>query len=370
MYEQFCLERWQSLRDFRAHYNLSESGIEPLRISELGGIEDAGMSYGHTKGVQELRGLIASQYEACDSENVLVTNGGSEANYVATVSTIQSGDEVVVEMPNYMQIVGLLKGIGAKIKYFWLKGDEFRFDADEFSRLVTTNTKAVFLTNPNNPSGTVIQEEELKVIAKSAREADAYVISDEVYRGLEHQGDITPSMLDLYEKSLVTSSLSKVYGLPGLRIGWVAGPRDDIERAWEVKDYTSISPAIPSQKLAVKALERQSKFIERARTIINTNMGLARTKLEQSGAFVWRTPAAAPFILVRTSFTSDTLGYCEYLFEKGGVLINPGECFEMPGYVRIGLGSSDKQWLNKALGQLVNYTTEYIKNTAGAQIAK
>jgi aspartate/methionine/tyrosine aminotransferase len=368
MYEQFCLERWQSLRDFKARYNLSESGVEPLRIGEIGGIEDASMGYGHTKGTPELRSMVASQYKECDAEDVLITNGGSEANYVTTLSMVEPGDELVVEMPNYMQTVGLLKGIGAKIKYFWLKGECFGFDAEEFSKLITADTKAIFLTNPNNPSGSIIRGEQLKKIVELARDVDAYVVSDEVYRGLELEGDITPSILDYYEKGLATSSLSKVYGLPGLRIGWVAGPRDRIEKAWEVKDYTSISPAIPSQALAVKVLEKRSKYVERARAITSRNMRLARSKLESSGAFAWHTPDAAPFILARTLFTSNTLDYCEYLFRKGGVLINPGECFELPGRVRIGLGNSNQQWLNEALEQLVYYTAEYIKTTASQQI--
>lgn len=213
------------------------------------------------------------------------------------------------------------------------------FYAEGLHALVTKRTKAIFVTNPNNPTGTIIGARGLKTIAEYAGDVGAYVVCDEVYRGLEHMGPTSPYILDYYDKCLVTSSMSKPYGLPGLRVGWVAGPREDVERAWAVKDYTSISPSIPSQVLALKALEARHRLIRRARQIVNSNMKLASSILGRSELFRWRITQAAPFVFLRTKFTDNTLDYCEYVFRNAGILICPGECFETPGYVVLAWGA-------------------------------
>lgn len=359
MYDSFCLERWQSLHDFAAKYNLSESGVEPLELSELQSVPSTTLGYGHTKGSPELRRELAVIYKNRKEEDILITNGGAEANFVAVNSAIQPGDEVAVQMPNYMQVVGLLKSLGAKCRYFWLRGPNFEFDRDELRKQVTAKTKAVFITNPNNPAGTVLDESDVRFIADIAGENDALLFSDEVYRGLEIQARTAPSAADLYERSIVTSSLSKVYGLPGIRIGWLTASRDLVDKAWAIKDYTTISPSVVSQLIAVQALRVRESLESRARMIAQRNLRVAREILEKTDDFEWRTPEAAPFVFIRTTFTDDNYTFCERLFEETGVLINPGRCFEMPSYVRIGLGVKDDGWLIRALDELTRFTRRY-----------
>ncbi len=359
MYDTFALERWQSLRDYKAKYNLSESGIEPPSLKDLGGLPDLELGYGNTQGSPELRKQISSLYHApFTEENILVTNGGAEANFLTVHSLVEPGDRVAVQMPNYMQTVGILRGLGAKIDYMWLKGEQFQFDERSLDS-IRSGTKAVFITNPNNPTGSVLGERELHQVVGAAEEAGAHIVCDEVYRGAELDSRPLKSIVELYQKGIATSSLSKVYGLPGLRTGWIAATKDVVVRSWGLKDYTTISPSVVSQKIAVGVLKRQEQFVSRAKEICRRNTDLFWSVRGAEDAFVKRPQKAAPFLFVKTRNIAQTSEYCERLFNETGVLINPGECFEMPGYVRIWLGGSREEWMTDAFTRLIDYTLHY-----------
>lgn len=365
-YPEFKLERWQSLRDQTAKINLSESGVEPLRLRHTELPENLEAGYGHTKGTPALREAIAQSYRGLEPEQILVTCGGAEANFVAINSLVGPGDRVCCMMPNYMQIPGLLAGRGANVSYFWLREEDFGFDQDAFDRALKDGTKLVALTSPNNPSGKVLTRDVLEYIVDRAKQKGAYVLCDEVYRGLEMAVATQPSIVELYEKGVATCSLSKVYGLPGLRIGWVAGNRDMVERAWAIKDYTTISPPIPSQWYALAALRSREKLLERARKIVAQNMELVTGLPDLQKYFRLRKIEACPFLFVKTSFTRNTWSYCEWIYRERGVLINPGEAFELPGYVRIWIGHSDTNWMKDALRSLVEATSAYLASQKAA----
>lgn len=359
MYPEFCLERWQSLRDWRAKYVLSESGVEPLSSKEVELPHEVKFEYGHTKGIIKLRELVSTLYKVKDSEKVIITNGGAEANYITILSLIKPNDEVIVEMPNYMQIPGLLKGINAKVKNIWLKEEKgFHLDLDELNEIVSKNTKAIVITNPNNPTGMALSKDEIKGIVEIAEDNHAFIISDEVYRGSEIDGNVSPSFVDLYEKAISTNSMSKVYGLPGIRIGWVvANDKEIIDKMWSIRDYTTISPSIYSQEIAYNALMRREELMRRARNIALTNFKLFEEMLNEK--IKWVKPNATVLAFVKLISVNNTFEFSESLFKKYSVLINPGECFEMPGYVRIGLGSKDQSFLKEALGLFINHLNEF-----------
>lgn len=349
IFPEFCLERWQSLRDWRARYNLSESGVEPLTYEEL--VELVGMprgvvlGYGMTKGLPRLREELAVMH-GVGPEEVLVTSGGAEANFVTTLALVGPGDRAVVVMPTYMQIPGILRGIGAVVDKTWIKYGE-GLDEEELKRKVARGVKAVFVTNPNNPTGYVLSEGERKLLVDLAEDAGAYLVVDEVYRGLEHEGPETPTFAKHYDKAVVTGSLSKTYGLPGLRIGWVVGPEDVVNGAWAVKDYTTISPPLLDQHLAVAVLEKRDYFINRSRTIVRRNFAIFGEYVKARPYVKWWNTKAAAFSHIYVG--GDTLKLAEEIFEETGVLVNPGECFEMKGYLRVGLGWADENRLREAL---------------------
>ena len=350
IFPEFCLERWQSLRDWRARYNLSESGVEPLTYEELvaavGVPRGVELGYGMTKGLPKLRELLAAMH-GVGPEEVLATSGGAEANFVTTLALMRPGERAVVVMPTYMQIPGILQGIGAVVEKAWIKYGE-GLDEEELKRKVKKGVKAVFVTNPNNPTGYVLREGERRLLVDLAEDAGAYLVVDEVYRGLEHEGPETPTFAGQYERAVVTGSLSKAYGLPGLRIGWVVGPREVVDKAWAVKDYTTISPPVLEQHLAAAVLEKRGYFVTRSRSIVRRNFAVFQHYVEARQYVRWWNTRAAAFAHIYVG--GDTLKLAEEIFEDTGVLVNPGECFEMPGYLRVGLGWADEKKLKEALG--------------------
>ena len=254
--ESFALERFQSIWENRVAWNVSESGVHPLRVSELvdtpalhDALLDQELGYPQTNGTVGLREAIAAMYPGAGAAHVQVTNGGSEANCILLMRLLEPGDEIVVMMPNYMQVPGLARALGAAVTPWPLRlresGGAARWVADpgELETLVTARTRAVLLCNPNNPTGACLDAATLDAVCRIAARTGAWVVADEIYRGAERDGDETPSVWGRYDRAIVSSGLSKAYGLPGLRIGWIVAPPDLVEDLWGVHDYTTIAPA-------------------------------------------------------------------------------------------------------------------------------
>jgi len=373
-FPKFCLERWQSLREYRVKINLAESGVYPLTLEELGIEIPSNLLLGYvmTKGLIELREAIINIYDVkLTRENVLVTNGTSEANLLAVLSLISRGNEVIVQMPNYMQVYGLLKALNAKVREWWLKpNEEFKPSIDHLSKLLSRNTRAIFISNPNNPTGKVLNNRELREIAEIARENNVFLIFDEVYRGLELVDNYTPSILEYYDvdKTIVTSGLSKVYGLPGIRVGWMISSRKIINKAWSIKDYTTISISTLSSYVASKILQPQirNRLIERARRIVSGNLIVAKSIISKSKNLLSHVePDAGAYILVKIHLPINTLKLAEKIYREKSILVNPGECFNLPGYFRIGLGGLSEE-LNAGMKTITETLQKLNHNNSGS----
>jgi aspartate/methionine/tyrosine aminotransferase len=355
----FELERWQSIWENRVELNIAESGVEPLTTEELVGEPEAlrrvlavPLGYPQTNGSEELRSRIAALYPGARAANVLVTCGCSEANFVATWSQLEPGDEVVFVQPNYMQVAGLARAFGAIVKPLWLR-EELRWapDLDELRRLVTPKTRLIAVCNPNNPTGAVLTEQAMAEICAAAAKVGATILADEVYRGAEFSGGMTPSFWGRAERVVCTGGLSKAYGLPGLRTGWVVGSEEFIEKLWGYHDYTSIGPTMLTDRLAGLALEpaRRARILERTRRILLQNYPLVRDWVTRhTGALTNVPPQAGAIAWIggRDNWRSAELA--EQLRERKGVLLVPGSQFDMDAYLRIGFGG-DPGDLRKAL---------------------
>lgn len=363
----FKLERWQSSRENYAKILLSESGVEPLTISELEKVigeklfEDKfKLSYGWTRGSPELRKIISSIYKAdVNEDNILVTNGSSEANFLTVLSIIKKDDPVIVEMPNYMQIYNLLKWREAKIIEAWRKPEEnFRLDINNLIKKIRKlKPKAIFMTNPNNPTGMYLSSKEINEIYDEASKANSIVVFDEVYRGLEHEEQVD-SLIEIGEikNVIVTSGLSKAYGLPGLRIGWIVAEKTLIEKMWSIKDYTSIAPSKLSDMIAAKCLEENArrKLLERGKSIVKRNKEiLSRIATEYEEIMKVYYPLAGAYFIGKFTWSKNSIQICETLFEEYGVLICPGETFRLEGFARIGMGQSPENY-EKSLRAMFN----------------
>ena len=244
--ERFDLERWQSLHEHRVAINLSESGVHPLRLRELLKTADASadadigladlleqeLGYPQTNGTMPLRDRIAALYDGASAANVLVTNGGSEANFIACWHLIEPGDEVVVIQPTYMQIPGVCRSFGATVRVVWLEdrapgpgdpGDpgehdgngrqvgtpRWRLDLDAVRAALTPRTRCIAVCNPNNPTGARLDEAEVAELCAVAGHVGCWVLADEIYRGAELDGHETPSAWGRHDRVIVTGGLSK-----------------------------------------------------------------------------------------------------------------------------------------------------------------
>ena len=359
--EQFKMERMQSTWENVVDYNLSESGVHPLSLQELVTEKELQeilrleLGYTQTNGTPPLRENIARLYPGASLEQILVTAGSSEANFLLMWRTLEPGQEVIFELPNYMQMYGLQRAFGAKPKYFWLREENnWAPDLDELSRLVTDKTRMIVLTNPNNPTGAILSENEMTAIVNLADKAGAWILADEVYQGAEREGRTTSSFWGKYDKIIVVNGLSKAYGLPGLRIGWIVGPRDFVQATWPYHDYTTISPSALSDKLATLALApgAREKILNRTRGILKKNFPLLDSWLKGHGPlFRFIPPQAGAICFARYNLKVNSTKLVEKLIHDKSVLLVPGDHFEMDGHLRFGFGS-EEEYLLAALARV------------------
>ena len=368
--EQFEMERMQSTYENQVAYNLSESGVTPLDLGNLvdePAVHDALMRerlrYTQSNGTARLRELIASQYPGATLDNVQVTNGGAEANYITTWNLVEPGDEVVFMVPSYMQTWGLVRAFGGLVREWPLirpdGSNRWRMDVDALDRLVTPKTKLIVVCNPNNPTGARFDDADLDRVAAAAKRHGSWILSDEVYRGAERDGRETPTMWGRSERVVVTSGLSKAYGLPGLRVGWIVGPTRLVASLWSYHDYTTISPGALSDFLACHALGAQrSRILARTRGILNANFPVIEKWLrDHVGLFSFAPPDAGAIVYVQYHHAINSTALVNQLRERKSVLIVPGDHFGMDGYLRIGYGD-ETEYLREGLTRLHDLLVE------------
>jgi aspartate/methionine/tyrosine aminotransferase len=348
--ELFAMERMQSTYENQVEFTLAESGVHPLRLGEL--LDDAaardallaeGLRYTQTNGTVALRERISGLYPGATADHIQVTNGGSEANYLTTWNLVEPGDEVVLMVPNYMQMWGLARAFGGVVKEWPLRrpGTRWSIDIDGLEQLVTSRTKLIAVCNPNNPTGARFDVADLDRIAAIASKHGSWILSDEIYTGAELDGRQTPSMWGRGDRVIVTNGLSKAYGLPGLRIGWIAAPPDRIASFWAYHDYTTIAPGALSDALARRALETdvRSRILQRTRRILNENFPVIAEWLDAHGSlFSYVPPDAGAIVYVQYHHAINSTELVTRLRVEKSTLIVPGDHFGMDGYLRIGFG--------------------------------
>jgi len=366
--QPFEMERYQSLWEHIVEYNLSESGVHPLKLNELVSAEQlneivqTSLGYNQTNGSEELRSLIAQLYSGANIKNILVTNGSSEANFISTWRLIEPGDEVAIMLPNYMQIWGIAQAFGAEVKPFHLipKNNRWQINWDEFENAVSLRTKLIAVCNPNNPTGAQLNSGEINRICETAAKAGAWILSDEVYRGAERVGETTPTFWGNYDRVIVTCGLSKAYGLPGLRIGWLVAPPELVSELWGYHDYTTICPNPLSDKLACIALQhpQREKIIKRTRNIVKINFEIVLEWLKyHNEMFNCIPPVAGAITLIEHNLNIRSKDFIIRLRDEKSVLVVSGEQFLMENFLRIGFGSPP-EYLKAALNRVSELIAE------------
>lgn len=343
------MERWQSRYENTVRCNLSDSGVQPFTLAEFCAFAnvdpaDVEFGYGSTEGTAGLRERIAALYPGAGADEVLVTMGSAEANFLTLWRLVEAGDRVVIVEPTYGQTPGLARGLGADVVALNLEeAHGWQPAPGAAAAAITPGTRLVVVTNPNNPTGAVLSGDARTEIVAAAEAAGAWILADEVYAGAEvGAGDApaTPSLWGDTDRVIATASLSKAYGLQGLRLGWLVAPAALREELWARKDYTSIAPAVLSDFLARAALEPETgcRIFERCRSIVRTNLELVRGWADVTPGLRARMPDAGAICLFAYDTPVPSLELAERLRTEDSVLIVPGSHFGLDGTFRIGFG--------------------------------
>jgi aspartate/methionine/tyrosine aminotransferase len=346
-FPEFEMERMQSTWEHRVRYDLSESGVEPLRLvelaPELGALGETRLGYAEGTGREAARALVAALHPGATADNVLMTTGTSEANFLALTTIVEPGDDVVIVLPNYMQVHGLARGLGANVREVWLHEDEgWSLDLGRLRAAMTGRTKVICLCTPNNPTGQILSAAELDAVAEVARDHGAWILSDEVYRGAEHDGGESASAWGRRDRTIVTGGLSKAYGLPGLRVGWIVAPADQVRAAWAQKDYTTIASASLSDVLAEVALRRRPELLARTRGILNARWPvLEEWAKTHASRLHWTRPRAGAICFFGYSYDTDSVPFVEALIRDRSTMVVPGAHFLAERHLRIGFGTPE-----------------------------
>ena len=360
----FQLERVMSVWEYQVEYNLSESGIHPMTTRELLNndphlIEEflsTELNYPQTNGEIELREQISALYQGASIDNIVVTIGAAQANFTTILTALDPGDEIVVMLPNYMQIWGIAKNYQLDLKTFSLKEElDWGVNLDELNLAISNKTKLIAVCNPNNPTGHIMSEDEMGAVVSAAQGCGAWILADEVYAGTEHNTDeVTPSFWGRYERVLAIGSLSKAYGLPGLRLGWVVAPSDMAQEIWARQDYITICATKLSNKLAAYALspEVRPRLVVRARKYVRGGYrNFERWYQQHDEMFSLIPPQAAAVAFVRYHREVNSSRLVERLIEEKQTFVVPGDHFGLDQHLRISYGLS-AEYVNEGLDRL------------------
>lgn len=358
--EVFQMERMQSSWENLVEYDMSESGVRPLTLRELVGMGfdlekflDVPLGYSQSNGTLALREALTAIYPGTTTDHFQVTNGTSEANYMAALSQLRAGDVFALETPNYMQLWGVPRSLGAETRTFDLKLDRgWEPDWEEFERAVAPGTRMVYVSNPNNPTGAVLSDAAMARIVARCDSVGAYLIADEVYLGAEISRPRTKSFWGMSPRVIVTSGLSKAYGIPGVRIGWIVGPKETIAECWTQHDYVTICPNKMSDEIARVAVMNRERCYGRTRELLTANLQIAREWVASfEGLLEWREPEAGAIALVKYRADIRSADLCERMRVRQSTLVVPGAYVGLEGYLRIWLGGRE-EYLREGLRRI------------------
>lgn len=371
--DDFQVEIWMNRYETHCRYNLSESCVDSITLGDLLALAGRAsailaelvplkLTYGAIEGSERLRLAIASLYATPSPDQVLVTHGAIGANALVYAALVEPGDEIISLVPTYQQHVSIPQSYGAKVKCLQLVRDNgYLPDPADLARLITPKTRLITLTNPNNPTGATIERARLLEIVAIAAANDAYVLCDEVYRGVDQAGDeMAASIVDLYAKGIAVGSMSKAFALAGLRLGWIVAARDILDKVMIHRDYTTISVGMLDEHFATLALEHRDALLARNRAIVRTNLAILDDWVHREPLISYVRPTGGTVGLLKYDIDIPSTQFCRQLIEETGVLLMPGSALAMEGHVRIGFGNATevlRQGLQATSGFLARLRT-------------
>jgi aspartate/methionine/tyrosine aminotransferase len=350
--EPFKVELWMNEWETQCAYNLAETCVASITVEELlslsgGSGKDLSdllpmkLGYGDIVGSPRLRSAIANLYAHQHLDDITITHGTIAANMLVHKALVSKGDHVVSIVPTYQQHYSIPASIEASVTTLSLREENgFLPDLDRLRALVTPDTKLIALTNPNNPTGALIERPLLEEMVSIADSVGAYLLCDEVYRGTGQVGDgMAPSIADLYEKGISTAGMSKVFSLAGLRVGWVVAPKEVTEDILIHRDYDTISVGMINDYFATLALENADQLLARSQRITRENLAVLDTWIQNESRVSWVKPRAGTTAMLKLDIPISSREFCIDLVQKTGVMLTPGDAFDMEGYARIGFAN-------------------------------
>lgn len=360
-FQNFELETFQSLYERTVDFNLADSSVQCASVGDLlsGGdpepLVTLPLYYPEVNGTTLLRQEIAALYPGADAGNVLVTVGASQANSLICSTLLEPGDQVIVISPGYRQVWGIARNMGCRVRELHLRPEDgWRLDLDALERLARPKTKMIAVVNPNNPTGTILSDQEMRRVVEICENTGAWLHADEVYRDTEQAGGPTPTFWGRYRKVIVTNSLSKAYGLAGLRIGWAVADHATIEALWRRHEYMLIAAAGPSMNLAEIALTTAKRLalIQRQKDLTREGRRVLSDWIrEQNGRFSWIAPPATSIAFVRSHLSLPSVELADFIRKKASVLVAPGGYLGTENHLRIAVGYS-REKLKPALARI------------------
>jgi aspartate/methionine/tyrosine aminotransferase len=255
---------------------------------------------------------------------------------------VETGDRVISVVPTYQQHYSIPASIGAEVHHLQLREENgFLPDLEELRALALPGTRLIAINNPNNPTGSLMNEAMLQEIVEIARSTGAWILCDEVYRGTNQEGSgMTVSIADIYEKGISTASVSKAFSLAGLRLGWIAAAQELIEKVSRHRDYDTISIGIIDDHFATMALENKQRVLERSQSITRNNLKVLEAWVDAQPRISWAKPRSGTTALLKYDLPMDSRDFCISLLEETGVMFTPGSALGMEGYIRIGYANT------------------------------
>ena len=361
----FAVEEWMNAYETGARFNIAETCVDSISIDELFRLcgEDSTafwkqfsarrLTYGDIEGAPVFREGICRLYKTLKPEEVVTTHGAAGANHHVFYSLVEPGDRVISIMPTYQQLYSIPESYGAEVKLLNLTPENGYLPAlEQLKELAVPGTKLICVNNPNNPTGALMSTELLREIVGIARSVDAYVLCDEVYRHLTQEDVWCESIVDLYEKGISVSSMSKVFSLAGLRLGWIATHDETVRKALlSHRDYNHISCGMFDEALAAVALQHSERILERNRGIVRENLAVLDAWVQSEPRIHYQKPRAGTTALVYYDYAPDSYAFCTRMYHETGAFVTPGDCFEQPKSMRIGY-ASDMQTLKDGLAAI------------------
>jgi len=373
----FDIEIWMNEFENHCAYNLAETCVASLTIEQLLSLSGTKetllpdllpmkLTYGAIEGSDRLRNSICQLYSNQQLDNIIITHGAIGGNSLVYQTLVRPGDHVISLVPTYQQHYSIPESLGADVDILSLRSEnDFLPDLDELRRLMRADTRLIAITNPNNPTGALIDEAMLKQIVEIAQQAGSYILCDEVYRGTDQAGDgITASIADLYAKGIATNSMSKAFSLAGLRLGWIAAAQSFIGEISIHRDYNTISVSMIDDYFACLAMEAKDKILERSRQITRGNLQILDDWVTSQAHISYIKPKSGTTALLKYDLDLPSRDFCVQLLEETGVLLTPGSTMDMEGWVRIGY-ANDPEILSEGLEKVSTFLASV---TTGANV--